>query len=50
MSVEQEMEWLKLCELVAKEPDPERLRELIDLLIKALDAREQKNSEGGVGI
>jgi hypothetical protein len=49
MSVEQEMEWLKLCELVAKEPDPERLRELTDLLVKALDAREQKIVKAELG-
>jgi len=36
---EKEQEWRKLCELVAREPDPLRLSELVDQLIQQLDAR-----------
>ena len=32
-------EWQKLCQLVADEPDPQRLSELVSRLIKALDDR-----------
>jgi hypothetical protein len=38
---EREEEWRKLCELVADEPDPQRLSELVDQLIEKLDARRQ---------
>ena len=34
-------EWRSLCKLITKESDPQRLSELIDQLIKELDAREQ---------
>ena len=34
-------EWIRLCELVANESDPERLYSLLDRLIRALDARNQ---------
>jgi hypothetical protein len=35
----QETEWEKLCKLVADERNPQRLSELVDQLIEALDAR-----------
>lgn len=38
---QKEQEWRKLCELVAREPDPLRLSQLVDQLIQALDARTQ---------
>ena len=38
-----ESEWRNLCKKVADEPDPQRLSELVDQLIKVLDARRQKN-------
>jgi hypothetical protein len=39
MSDEREdAEWQRLCKLVADERNPQRLSELIDQLIKALDA------------
>jgi hypothetical protein len=38
--------WRTLCRKVADEPDPERLSELVDELIKVLDARRQVQSEG----
>lgn len=37
----QNEEWMRLCELVANESDPERLYNLLDRLIRALDARNQ---------
>lgn len=36
-----EKQWRKLCELVATEPDPERLSELVDQLLKELDSRRE---------
>lgn len=36
-----EQEWRKLCDLVAREPDPQRLSQLVDQLIQVLDARTQ---------
>jgi hypothetical protein len=36
-----EGQWRKLCALVATEPDPERLSELVDQLLKELDARRE---------
>jgi hypothetical protein len=41
-------EWRNLCKKVADEPDPQRLSELVDKLIKVLDARRQKNQQDGV--
>jgi hypothetical protein len=38
---EEKEEWRKLCELVADEPDPRRLSELVDQLIEKLEARRQ---------
>jgi len=38
---DQEEEWRKLCELIAHEPDPQRLSKLVDQLIKELDSRTQ---------
>jgi len=35
-------EWRKLFEAVANEPDPQRLSELIDQLIKNLDSRRAR--------
>jgi hypothetical protein len=40
-SRKKEEEWRKLCELVAEEPDPQRLSELVDQLIEKLDGRRQ---------
>jgi pheromone shutdown protein TraB len=34
-------EWRRLCQLVAVEPDPQRLSELLDQLLKELDARRE---------
>jgi hypothetical protein len=36
-----EKEWRRLCQLVAAEPDPQRLSELVDQLLKELDARRE---------
>jgi hypothetical protein len=36
-----EKEWRRLCQLVAAEPDPQRLSELVDQLLKKLDARRE---------
>jgi hypothetical protein len=38
----EEEEWRKLFELVANEPDPQRLSELIEQLIKKLDSRRRR--------
>jgi hypothetical protein len=38
--------WRELCRKVADEPDPERLSELVEELIKVLDARRLVHSEG----
>jgi hypothetical protein len=40
--IERDQEWRKLCELVAHEQDPHRLSDLVDRLIKKLDARRQE--------
>jgi len=36
--------WRKLCELVATENDPKRLSQLLDQLLKELDARRDANA------
>jgi hypothetical protein len=36
-----DQDWRRLAELVATESDPERISELIEQLIAALDARKQ---------
>jgi len=36
-----EKEWRRLCRLVADEDDPRRLSELVDQLLKELDARRE---------
>jgi hypothetical protein len=33
--------WRKLCELVATESDPHRISQLLDQLLKELDARRE---------
>ena len=38
---EPDEEWRSLCELVARETDPQRLSKLIDELIKKLDDRRK---------
>ena len=40
-------EWRRLCQLAAQEQDSQRLSEIVDDLIRALDARRQalQNSE-----
>lgn len=40
-AIKKEEEWSKLCELVANEPDPQRVSELVDQLIEQLDAHKQ---------
>ena len=45
MTIE-EKEWRKLCSQVAQETDPQRLSELVDQIIKALDARTDEPEEG----
>ena len=42
-----ENEWRNLCRKVADEPDPQRLSELVDQLIKVLDARRQRFQQDG---
>jgi hypothetical protein len=39
-------QWRRLCELVATEPNPHRLSELVDELLKELDARRELLLEG----
>jgi len=39
---EKDQDWRKLCELVAREQDPQRLSELVEQLIKKLDARRRE--------
>jgi len=39
---EKDQDWRKLCELVACEQNPQRLSELLDQLIKMLDARRRE--------
>lgn len=39
---EKEQDWRKLCELVAREQDPQRLSGLLDQLVKKLDARRRE--------
>jgi hypothetical protein len=34
-------DWRDLCEAAAKEPDSEKLADLVDQIIKALDDRER---------
>jgi hypothetical protein len=43
---EKEQHWRKLCELVAQEQNPQRLSELLDQLIKTLDARRRELRSG----
>ena len=38
----EEKNWRVLCELVARETNPQKLRELVEQLTKALDARAEK--------
>jgi hypothetical protein len=44
-----EKEWRRLCDLIASEPDPRRLSQLVDQLLNALEARrkEMREKEGG---
>ena len=44
---EDNKDWRRLCREAADEPDPQRLSELVDQLIRALDARRQVQSRGG---
>lgn len=44
---EKEEEWRELCDRVAVESDPQRLSELVDKLIGALDARKQALRKSG---
>lgn len=45
MTIE-EHEWRKLCDLVAKETDPQRLSELVNQIIAAIDAQQDSEREG----
>jgi len=36
-----EQEWRKLCQQVANEPDPQRLSELLNQLLRELDSRRE---------
>jgi hypothetical protein len=40
MTIKKQEEWRELCALVVEESDPERLSELADELIRALDERK----------
>jgi hypothetical protein len=42
----EEMRWQELCKLVAEERNPQRLSELVDQLIEALDARRDALRSG----
>jgi hypothetical protein len=44
MTIE-EKEWRKLCESIQDEQDPQRLSELVDQLLKALDDRREELRE-----
>ena len=37
-----ENEWRTLCDMIAAEPDPQRMSQLLDQLLKELDARRQE--------
>jgi hypothetical protein len=41
---EEERDWRKLCELAAKETDPEKLYALVEKLNRALEVRAQKRN------
>jgi hypothetical protein len=47
MIIKREEEWRELCDQVSVESDPQRLSELVDKLIGALDARKQVLSKRG---
>lgn len=38
----EEKDWRKLCESIQDEQDPQRLSELVDQLLKALDDRREE--------
>jgi hypothetical protein len=42
-----EEEWRELCNLIANEQDPQRLCDLVEQLIKAMDDRKQSLRRGG---
>jgi hypothetical protein len=39
---EENQEWRDLCDLISKEKDPQRLSQLVDNLIRAMDERKQR--------
>jgi hypothetical protein len=39
---EEDQEWRELCALISREKDPQRLSQLVDNLIKAMDERKQR--------
>jgi hypothetical protein len=47
IKIKQEEEWRELCDRVSVEADPQRLSELVDELIGALDARKQALRKDG---
>jgi hypothetical protein len=46
----QEKEWKELCELVANEQDPQKFTQLLDQLIRALDARGRSTGDNGESV
>jgi hypothetical protein len=44
---DKEQEWRKLCDLIAREPDPKRLSQLVDQLIQELDGRTRSLRQTG---
>lgn len=53
MTTSEEKNWRQLCELAAKETDPEKLYDLVEQLNKALEVRAQMqgriHGDGGRG-
>ena len=41
-----EKDWRKLCQMVASEPDAQRLSELVEALLKELDRRKENGDTG----
>jgi hypothetical protein len=41
INIDTEREWRRLCQLAANETNPQRLSELVDQILRALDARTQ---------
>ena len=41
----EEKEWRRLCAMVATESDPQRLSELVDQIVTALDTQELRRKD-----